>query len=149
MAKECRILLTVTHVVVKDNSKGDRLSRQIKDNLEWTLTQEVVNMLCADENIGTHSIHLFASWLNNKLPNNVSFYKDAAAQFINAFPFKWVGFFNLFLQPRYPTLQSMLIGSAIMLNSPLFPLIHPRKPTERHPIADRLHLMTFLISSRD
>ena len=174
-AKQRNIWLTATHIVGKDNNWADRLSRKINDNLEWTITQEAFNQLCAQKEIGLPTVDLFASCLNHKLPKYVSIYPDASAMFINAFAFQWEGYVYLFppfnligrvlnkvqqdklskallicphwvTQPWYPLLQSMLLQPVILLNPTIFSLVHPRKLEARHPLANQMQLMACLLS---
>jgi len=81
------IWLSVTHIPGSDNIQADKESRALRDSTEWSLSQEVFNAI--HDRWGPFDIDLFASRLNFKVPQYVSWRPDPGAQFINAFFMDW------------------------------------------------------------
>ena len=77
------IWLSATHIPGSKNIQADKESRVLKESTEWSLSQEVFNAI--HQRWGMFDIDLFASRLNFKLPQYVSWRPDPGAQFINAF----------------------------------------------------------------
>ena len=74
--------LSATHITESKNIQADKESRVLKESTEWSLSQEVFNAI--QERWGKCDIDLFASRLNFKVPQCVSWRPDPGAQFINA-----------------------------------------------------------------
>ena len=81
------ILLSAQHIPGKSNCVADSLSRQFVSNLEWSLDQGVFNRLAAIAFLP--DIDLFASRLNAKLDQFVSWYPEPGALAIDAFSISW------------------------------------------------------------
>ena len=81
------IWLGATHIPGSKNIQADKESRVLKESTEWSLSQEVFNVI--QERWGKFDIDLFASRLNFKVPQYVSWRPDPGAQFINAFLMNW------------------------------------------------------------
>ena len=81
------IWLSATHIPESKNIQVDKESRVLKESTEWSLSQEVFNPI--QERWGKCDIDLFASTLNSKVPQYVSWRPDPGAQFINALLMNW------------------------------------------------------------
>ena len=73
--------------------KLTKMSRALRDSTEWSLSQEVFNAI--RERWGPFDIDLFASRLNFKVPQYVSWRPDPGAHFINVF--SWTGILFTFM----------------------------------------------------
>ena len=80
------ILLSAQHIPGKSNCEADSLSRQFVSNLEWSL-DDVFNRLAAITFLP--DIDLFASRLNAKLDQFVSWHPEPGALAIDAFSISW------------------------------------------------------------
>lgn len=69
------------------NIQADKESRVLKESTEWSLSQWAFNAI--QERWGMFDIDLFASRLNFKVPQYVSWRPDPRAQFSNAFLMNW------------------------------------------------------------
>ena len=81
------ILLSAQHIPGKSNCEADSLSREFASNLEWSLDQDVFNRLAAITFFAM--IDLFASRLNAKLDQFVSWHPEPGALAIDAFSISW------------------------------------------------------------
>ena len=81
------IWLSATHIPGSENIEADKESRALRDSTEWSLSQEVFNAI--QERWGPFDIDLFASRLNFKVPQYVSWRPDPGAHFINPFFMDW------------------------------------------------------------
>ncbi|XP_074624357.1 uncharacterized protein LOC141882292 [Acropora palmata] len=81
------IWLSATHIPGSKNIQADKESRVLKESTEWSLSQENFNAI--QERWGKCDIDLFASRLNFKVPQYVSWRPDPGAQFINALLMNW------------------------------------------------------------
>ena len=81
------IWLSAIHTPGSKNIQADKESRVLKESTEWSLSLEVFNVI--QERWGKFDIDSFASRLNFKVPQYVSWRPDAGAQFINAFLMNW------------------------------------------------------------
>ena len=79
--------LSATHIPGSENIQADKESRVLKESTEWSLSQEVFTAL--EDRWGMFDTDLFASRLNFKVPQYVSWRPDPGAQFINAFLMNW------------------------------------------------------------
>ena len=66
---------------------ADEASRVFDDNIEWTLSDSLFDMICA--RFGQPSIDLFASRLNNKLDRYAAWHVDPGAVWIDSFAENW------------------------------------------------------------
>ena len=81
------IWLSATHIPGSKNIQANKESRALKESTEWSLSLEVFNVI--QERWGKFDIDLFASRLNIKVLQYVSWRPDPGAQFINAFLMNW------------------------------------------------------------
>ena len=79
--------LSGTHIPGSKNIQADKESRVLKESTEWSLSQEVFNAI--QERWGKCEIDLFASRLNVKVLQYVSWRHDPGAQFINVLLMNW------------------------------------------------------------
>ena len=66
---------------------ADEASRVFDDNIEWTLSDSLFDVICA--RFGQPSIDLFASRLNNKVDRYAAWHVDPGAVWIDSFAEKW------------------------------------------------------------
>ena len=164
--------LSAEHLPGSKNLVADSASRIFDDNTEWTLYSNVfVNI---EKQFGPLSIDLFASRLNAKHSNYVSWKPDPYAQFIDAFSRSWNNYNNFYAFPPFsiimqclqkvitdkakgiiivplwptqvwfPKLMQMLISPPIVLPRGVLHL--PFKKTAVHQLQDKLHLVACQIS---
>ena len=81
------IWLSASHIPGVTNVEADRLSRQINDHTEWALNDEVFNRICTQ--LFRPQVDMFASRLNKKLPQYVSWQPDPQAFAVDAFSQNW------------------------------------------------------------
>ena len=81
------IWLSATHIPGSKNIQAGKASRVLKECTERSLSQEVFNAM--QERWGKCDIDLFASRLNFKIPQYVSWRPNPGAQFINAPLMNW------------------------------------------------------------
>ena len=81
------IWLSANHIPGSKNIQADKKSRVLKESSERSLSQEVFNAI--QERWGKFNIDLFASRLNFKVPQYVSWRPDPGTQFINALLMNW------------------------------------------------------------
>ena len=81
------IFLTAAHIPGVTNVEADRLSRKFHDGTEWALNDEVFDRICTQ--LVQPKIDLFASRLNKKLDNYVSWQPDPKAVAVDAFSLNW------------------------------------------------------------
>ena len=86
----------------KRNKTAYKESRTTRENLEWSLVQNI--FLKLHDKYGPFSIDLFASRVNRKVDKYCSFYVDHEAFAFDAFSIEWVG--ELFY--AFPTFISSL-----------------------------------------
>ena len=78
------IWLSAAHIPGVLNIKADLGSRRTNDNTEWMLDRAILNNALSQLSLRSN-IDLFASRLNNQLPQYVSFKPDPGAVAVNAF----------------------------------------------------------------
>ena len=100
---ERNIHLSISHVAGSSNIEADDLSRKFNDYLEWALEDELFQKLV--DLFGEPEIDLFASRLNHKLENYVSFRPDPNA--VDAFSVSWSDHFIYIFAP-FSTLNMVL-----------------------------------------
>ena len=81
------IWLSATHIPGSKNIQVDKESRVLKESTEWSLSQEVFSAI--QERWDKCDIDLFASRLNFKVPQYVSWKPDPGAQCVNAVLMNW------------------------------------------------------------
>ena len=81
------IWLSACHIPGVQNSEADTESRKFNESTEWSLDSVVFDSILALW--GPFQIDLFASRLNFKVANYVSWKPDPGATFINAFLMNW------------------------------------------------------------
>ena len=102
---ERKIHLSISHVAGSSNIEADELSRKIDDDIEWALEDEIFQKLV--DLFGEPEIDLFASRLNHKLENYVSFRPDPNAFAVDAFSKSWSNHFVYIFAP-FSTLNMVL-----------------------------------------
>ena len=85
------IWLKVEYIPSKQNIVADAKSRRFHDHLEWSLSQDIFDQLCALW--GTPEVDLFASQNNYKLRIYVSWQPEPKSWKVDAFTFKWKDLF--------------------------------------------------------
>ena len=99
------ILLSAQHIPGKSNCEADSLSRQFVSNLEWSLDQDVFDRLVAITFLP--DIDLFASRLNAKLDQFVSWHPEPGALAVDAFSVSWSNQ-NFYAFPPFSLLTRVL-----------------------------------------
>ena len=77
------IWISAAHLPGKQNTIADFQSRKFNDQTEWMLNKNVFKQLI--QIMGVPKVDLFASRLNNQLPNYVSWLPDPGAIAVDAF----------------------------------------------------------------
>ena len=90
-----------------ENIEADRASREFKDDVEWTLNQSVFDKLCQKFQI-LPDIDLFASRLNNKVPEYSAWQPDPGAKYVDAFTAFWGGDKQVYVFPPFGILPRVL-----------------------------------------
>ena len=173
-AEKRKIFLVASYIPSIENVEADRLSRVRNEDIEWELNQRYFELI--EKRFGNINIDLFASNLNAKCANYVSWKPDPAALQIDAFTIKWTNLkfyafppFNLVLKTLGKINQDKVSGIIVVPYwpgqawFPLFidmlieePLIFEPKPNlllsacrkKFHPRADHLYLMAGRVSAR-
>lgn len=161
------IFITVAYIAGKKNVEADRASREFNENLEWSLNDALFEAI--KNRFGNFTIDLFASRINYKVRNFISWRPDPLASYVNAFTVKW-DFELCFCHPPYSLIASVLQKiefdeAEVVLVFPLwhtqywFPkllnllvdypvfvackqdtLVHPIFPKQIHPLYKKLNL---------
>ena len=166
--------LTSAHIPGKINVEADLESRKVEFHMEWKLKPSLFEHACRVLNFYPE-VDLFASRLNNQLPNFFSYRPDPKCIGVDAFSETWDMPFYAFppfatlprviqkiefdksqgilitpdwpSQPWYTRLKYITIQSTI-----LFPrndmLSLPSNSQAEHPLAEKLHLRCSLVSGR-
>jgi hypothetical protein len=85
---------------------ADPPSRQLQEQLEWSISQETFNMI--DNNWGPHSIDLFASSTNTKLPRYMSWKHDPMAEAQDALLQPWTHLGRPYICPPWNLIPRVL-----------------------------------------
>ena len=93
------IWITIAHIPGVMNVKADYKSRNFSDNVEWSLSPKLFSNIC--DHFHTPDVDLFASRLNNKSPNYISFTPDPEAFAIDAFTLSWSKFDFVYAFPPF------------------------------------------------
>lgn len=166
------IWLSATHIPGIENTQADKESRVLKESTEWSLSHEKFNAI--QERWGMFDIDLFASRLNFKVAQYVSWRPDPGAKFINAFLMNWETYyfyafppFSLIAtclqkieqdnstgviivplwttQPWFTLLLHLLIDHPLVLHQSDRLLFLPHS-NAAHPLSKRLQLMVCKVS---
>lgn len=86
-----KLWVFASYINTKENVEADSESRKI--NIEWELSQKAFQKITSC--FGTPEVDLFASRINNKCRNFVSWKRDPEAMAIDAFTLNWKNFFFL------------------------------------------------------
>ena len=88
-ASSRNIWVSTKHLPGVENTEADRASRQFKDDIEWSLADNLFNFLCKEW--ASPDIDLFASRLNKKNKTFCSWKPDPEASYVDAFSINWSG----------------------------------------------------------
>ena len=167
-----RIHLSVAHVPGKDNVEADALSRDSKDDLEWSLLEDV--FIKINKKYPDLEVDLFASRLNHKLDKYVSYRAEPGAFAIDAFTLDWIDrIYYIFppfsliarvlqkvekdgaevvlvapiwtTQPWWAVLTRLISGACYKLPTPRRCLQLPHNPEKLHPMT-KMKLGVFRLS---
>ena len=154
-----------------ENVEADRESRNTNDSTERSLSIIVYNNICQVWGPFQILVDVFASRLNFKVPNYLSWRPDSGAKFTEAFSFKWgpycfyafspFSLIALCLKKIEEDLSSGVLLVPLWATLPWFPVLlralmdHPRiLPNSRnqhhsevsHPVGKKLKLLACLVS---
>lgn len=101
-----RIWLVPCHIPGVENVMADRESRQISENTEWQLSQEIFQIIV--NKWGRPDIDLFATAETTKCKHYVSWLPDKNATCIDAFCIKWNVFNMPYIFPPFRLLPKCL-----------------------------------------
>ena len=102
--------LTASHIPGPDNHIADFFSRNFKEDIEWCLNREIFLKIC--NRFGEPDLDHFASRLNRKTLNFVSWFPDPEDLMTDAFSFSWGPLFSCGFPPlcllnkRLPKIRS-------------------------------------------
>lgn len=142
--------MTATYIRSSDNKTADAESRRVHPDIEWELADWAYQKILTS--FGTPQLELFASRINKKCKNYVSWHRDPDAMNINAFTIYWgdclfYAFppFSIILkvlrkiatdkakgivvvplwptQPWYPLFKRLLLSDVIVLKASKNPII--------------------------
>lgn len=85
---------------------ADPPSRQLQEQLKWSISQETFNMI--NNNWGPHSIDLFASSTNAKLPRYMSWQHDPKAEAQDALLQPWTHLGRPYICPPWNLIPRVL-----------------------------------------
>ena len=169
-----QVQVSAEHLPGKQNVTADKLSRELNDNLEWSLDREVFCKLIRKAGFRPQ-VDLFATRLNAQVQKFVSWKPDPQAWKVDAFAITWTGIkayvFPPFClisrllqkvhiekmsemlliapvwktQPWFPTLLSMLVRRPILLPQNR-DLLQLQHSREEHPL-QTMRLAGWLLSA--
>ena len=99
------ISLATSHVAGVHNEKADKLSRLNIVDHDYSLSSSIFDSMSQSLSFPLE-VDLFASRLNNKLSNYVSWHADPSSSACNAFSLKWQG--SVYLFPPLPLIDKVL-----------------------------------------
>lgn len=99
------IIVYASYIKSADNSLADAESRRSHPDIEWELND--LAFLKITNAFGQPELDLFASRLNKKCTNYVSWFKDPDAFAINAFTLSWSGFYFYAFPPFTMILKTL------------------------------------------
>ena len=169
------IWLSACHIPGVQNSEADTESRKFNESTEWSLDSVVFDSILALW--GPFQIDLFASRLNFKVANYVSWKPDPGATFINAFLMNWQHhYFYAFppfslistclqkieqdqasgvllvpvwkTQPWFTILLHLLIDKPRLLPQSMALLVQPHS-NALHPLRNQMRLMACKVSGKE
>ena len=82
-----KLEIYASYIESKENKISDFESRNVKDNLEWTLKDHIFTKVKVK--LGQPTIDLFAFRGNNEIKTFYSFYPDPLVSGVDAFSFDW------------------------------------------------------------
>lgn len=90
-----KLWLFVLYINTKDNVEADEESRKTNPGIEWELSESAFNHIVS--RLVNPEVNLFASRINAKCPEYVSWKPDPDAISVDAFPISWhKNYFTLF-----------------------------------------------------
>ena len=98
-AESRRIWLSIAHIPGVENVVADYKSRNFTDNTEWELNDRIFSKVV--DAFGEPDVDLFASRLNTKVKNYVSWQPDPNALAIDAFSIPWSEFKLFYAFPPF------------------------------------------------
>ena len=175
LAKQCNMWLTAVHIPGRDNV-ADRESRIFHDNTEWMLRDDIFQK-CIKHFSLMVEVDLFASRLNKKLKNYMSWKPDPGALHVDAFKVSWSDFkcygfapFSLidgvlqklladkvegiFILPHWPTQPwfpqaiKVCVSCPVRLPRAIDLLTLPYAPGRIHPLYPNLRLIACHLSGK-
>ena len=99
------ITISAIHIPGVQNTQADKLSRLEEIDHDYSLSSSMFSALSQAISFPLTS-DAFASRLNNKLSNYISWHNDPYSSLVNAFSFKWLK--NLYLFPPIPLIDRVL-----------------------------------------
>ena len=99
------IMIQAIHIPGVENIEADKLSRMPFNDHSYYLSQNTFDNI-QDKLSFPLYIDCFASRLNYKLPNFISFLSDPLSSMVNAFSFKWSE--NVYLFPPLPLINKVI-----------------------------------------
>ena len=155
------IWLSACHIPGSTNVGADIESRQINSSTEWSLNLDVFADL--DQMWGPFEMDLFASRLNFKVSNYVSWKPDPGAKYVNAFFMSWKEYyFYAFppfsvitaclqkieqIQPWFTPLLHLLVDNPVLLPQSNH-LLTEQHNHALHPLRKQLRLMACKLSGK-
>lgn len=104
--EERDLWLLAAHIPGVQNVQADKESRCFTENTEWELNNELFRQIT--HKWGYPEVDLFASRLNAKVSNYVSWHPDPGSMFVNAFSIDWSSFKLCYLFPPFRLLPKCL-----------------------------------------
>ena len=174
IAQDKGIWLTANHIPGKNNILADFKSRHFDMSAEWTITKFVFDKILLQ--FGEPNIDMFATRLNTKLSDYISWKPDPYAKAIDAFAYTWTMTFPYCFppfsiigkvlkkivedkvekaimvvplwptQPWFPTFLKLMVSTPIMFRSSRKYLKHPQHQETQHPLAPKLKFLVALLS---
>lgn len=171
--EEKNIFLYASYIKSRDNTDADRASRYFNEDTEWSLNNDSFQKIV--HSLGMPELDLFASRLNRKCKNYVSWKRDPEAYEIDAFTINWENYFfyafppfSLILkclrkivndkamgivivpywpgQPWFPLFKSLVTSKIIYFEPDQSLLLSPFR--EPHPLWPKLTLACAVLSSK-
>lgn len=139
---ECRgLYIMACYIRSSDNKTADEESRRIHPDIEWELADWAYQEIVAK--FGEPQLDLFASRINNKCSNYVSWHRDPDAISINAFSISWTHYFFYAFPPFAIILKTL---KKIITDKATGVVVVPLWPTQPwYPLFNSLLLSTPII----
>lgn len=170
--EEKHIYLLASYIPSAENVDADLASRNVEFDTEWSLADSAFDTLT--QRFGFPEVDLFASRLNAKCVNYVSWLRDPEAMEINAFTVNWNKFFfyafppfciilkvlqkiisekaeGIVVVPVWPTQPWYPVFSSLLVEEPIVFQPSPKLLSFGrilHPLSDRLLLMGARLSGK-